>query len=96
MNKATTEPPTVGNNQGHPVPPLPSRQDFVEFVRTLADQCRDRPEEWENRDLPTYLDAMAAWVEDMDGYYRNRGEAVPDPPTWKTLEDILQAAKVYE
>jgi hypothetical protein len=96
VNKATTEALGTANNQGRPVQPLPSRMDFVAFVRTLADQCRRRPEEWENRDLPSYLEAMAAWVEDMDGYYQNRGEAVPDQPTWKTLKDILQAARVYE
>ena len=96
MNKATTGASGAGNHQAHPVQALPSRKDFVEFVRTLAEQCRSRPEEWENRDLPSYLEAMAAWVEDMDGYYQNRGEAMPDQPSWKTLEDILQAARVYE
>jgi hypothetical protein len=39
---------------------------------------------------------MAAWVDDIDGYFRNRGEAVPVQPTWKTLGQILLAAKVYE
>ena len=96
MNQATTESPGDGEQPGVPVPPLPSRVDFVEFVRSLAEQCRSRPEEWENRDLPSYLEAMAAWVEDMDGYYQNRGETPPDQPTWTTFKDVLQAAKVYE
>jgi hypothetical protein len=32
----------------------------------------------------------------MEGYFKNRGEAVPEQPTWKTLAQILCAAKVYE
>ena len=39
-----------------------------------------KPEEWENRDLPSYLEAIAAWVDDMDGYYRNLGEDSPTSP----------------
>lgn len=95
MNKVAADAPTGANG------PLrsesgPSRKEFVEFVRGFAEQCRQRPEEWENRDLPSFLEAMAAWVDDMDGYYRNRGEAVPEQPTWKMLVQILQAARVYE
>ena len=50
----------------------------------------------ELRDLPAFLEAMAAWVEDMEGYYQNRGEELPDQPRWRTLGEILLAARVYE
>jgi hypothetical protein len=65
-------------------------------VRVLAEQFRRQPEKWENADLAAYFEAMAAWVDDMEGFYRNRGETVPDQPTWNTLQDMLQAARVYE
>ncbi len=57
---------------------------------------QQKPEERENRDLGSFLNAMAGWVEDMDGYYQNRSESVPDQPTWKTVAEILLASRVYE
>ena len=73
-----------------------TRQDFVAFARALGEHSRQNPTDWENRDLSSYLEALAAWVEDMDGYFSNQGEPVPDPPSWKTLGQILLAARVYE
>jgi hypothetical protein len=61
-----------------------SRADFAEFVRALIADLRDKPEEWENHDLTSYLEAVNAWVEDMDGYFKNIGERTPDQPSWKT------------
>jgi len=73
-----------------------SRADFVAFVGVLLVDLRDRPQEWENPDLRNFLEAMMTWVEDMDGYYQNIGEAVPEQPSWKTMAQILLAARVYE
>ena len=44
---------------------------------------------WENPDLESFLDAMAAWIEDMD-------DRLPISPSWDTFRDILLAAKSYE
>ena len=73
-----------------------SRDDFSAFVQVLRRNLKERPDEWENGDLPSFLEALAAWIDDMDGYCQNRGEPVPEQPTWKTLGEILLAAKVYE
>lgn len=73
-----------------------SREDLAQFVRGLAEDLRQRPEAWENADLGPFLEAMSAWIEDMDGYYRNRGEAVPVQPQWSTLAEVLAAVRVYE
>jgi hypothetical protein len=73
-----------------------SREDFVQFARALAANLRENPDEWTNADLGAYLESLGAWVEDMEGYYQNRGEPAPEQPTWKTLGEILCAAKVYE
>lgn len=72
-----------------------SRNDLAEFVATLRQEFL-RGHKWENRDLPTYLEAMSAWISDMDGYYENNGEKCPDAPTWRTFAQILAAASVYE
>lgn len=75
---------------------IQGREDFVNFVRALLADHKSHPNAWENGDLTSYLEALAAWVADMDGYYKSKGESVPDQPTWKTLGQIMLAATVYE
>jgi hypothetical protein len=75
---------------------IQSRKDLADFVRTLQHDLRNHPDSWENISLDDYLEALAAWVDDMDGYYRNQGRPVPSQPSWKTLAEILLAAKLYE
>jgi hypothetical protein len=73
-----------------------SREDFVAFVGALHRDLRENPSAWGNVDLQRYLEALAAWVKDMDGYYRNNGEVAPDQPDWKLAANMLLAAKMYE
>jgi hypothetical protein len=73
-----------------------SRADFVAFVKALSKDFRDNPATWENASLESFLEALGAWVEDMDGYYINQGKPVPQQPDWKVAADMLMAAKMYE
>ncbi|MFC6590880.1 hypothetical protein ACFP81_01740 [Deinococcus lacus] len=73
-----------------------AREDLAEFVHQLCHQLQQSPDSWEHRTLPEYLEAMASWTKDMDGWYLNRGETVPEQPTWTTLAQILSAATMYE
>lgn len=73
-----------------------SREDLAEFVKALCKDLRENPESWENPNLDRFLEALGAWVEDMDGYYLNQGQLVPQQPDWKIVGDILMAAKMYE
>ena len=75
---------------------MQTRDDFVIFMHHLVRDLRTCPEQWENPSLEAYLAAIAAWVQDMDGYYRNRGEQVPQYLTWKHVGEILLAARIYE
>ena len=72
-----------------------SREFFVRLVRALLSELESGEAEWENTDLASFLDAAAAWTEDMDGYYSNQGEPVPDPD-WRAFARILVAATIYE
>lgn len=83
----------IANEQ---VDTIRSREDFIRFTRALVRDLDQAPHEWENNDLRSFLEAMAAWTEAMDGWYRNVGETMPVTPSWKTLGQILAAAKVYE
>ncbi len=73
-----------------------SHPDFVAFSRALLKDLKEKPEGWENRDLATFLEALGAWAEDMNGFYQAKGGAIPLQPSWKMLGQILLAAKVYE
>ena len=73
-----------------------SRADLATFVEGLATEVSDSPDAWENADLRSYLAAMAAWIEDMDGYYLNRGAPAPEQPSWRAFAEILAASTVYE
>jgi hypothetical protein len=75
---------------------IKTREDFVSFVYELGKDYRMNPQSWENKDTGAFLEALAAWVEDMDGYYLNKGEPVPDKLNWKNIADMLMAAKLYE
>ncbi len=75
---------------------IESREDLVSFIHALIGDLRQNPDGWENPTLEAYLQALAAWVNDMDGYYLNRSEPVPEQPTWQTMGDILMGARVYE
>ncbi len=58
-----------------------SREDFIAFVRELRRGLEKDPESWQNRDLTDFLGALAAWTEDIDGYYQNVARQVPEQPT---------------
>lgn len=73
-----------------------THDDLMFFIHDLVRDLRTCPERWENTSLEAYLTAIAAWVQDMDGYYRNRGESIPEQPTWKHVGEILLAARIYE
>lgn len=72
------------------------RDEFVKIVGEIAATLGSDPDIWENTTVHDYLSAMAAWVEDMDGYFENLGDPVPTHPTWELFAQILQAARVYE
>ncbi len=75
-----------------------TREDLAAFVRMLREDLLEggHTDEWENPTLERYLAALAAWVDDMDGHFQNRGETVPEQPSWNLIGQILYAAKIYE
>lgn len=76
---------------------IETRADLAGFIGALAAEARSAEAHgWENTDLPRFLEAMAGWVEDMEGYFSNRGVEPPETPSWRLLGEILAAATVYE
>jgi hypothetical protein len=73
-----------------------SKEDFINFVGLLVDDLKNNPDEWENKSLPAYLDAIARWTDDMEGYYLNNNIEMPKDINWVVFANILMAAKIYE
>ena len=74
---------------------IETREDFVRFAQLLAQNHRKCRREWENDNLDRYLDAVAGFVSDFDGYVRNTSSN-PEGNSWRLLASVLLAAKVYE
>jgi len=73
-----------------------SRDELVAFVRELHQDYLRRGYEWENQRLDHFLEALAAWMHDSPGWYRNFGKDLPESGDWTFLARALQAATVYE
>ena len=75
---------------------IASKEDLADFVSALRSDLEANPNKWENPTLERFLGAMEDWIRSMDMYYKNTGKQPPQTPTWRTLADILYAAKMYE
>jgi hypothetical protein len=75
---------------------ISKKEDLIEFLAKLRKDYNQSPEDWENDNLERFLEAMEAWLTDMDGYFQNIGEPSPSTPSWKLIAQILLAARSYE
>ena len=66
------------------------------FMNDLIEDYKVNGGLWENTDLLSFLAALLAWVEDMDGYYAYKNQVLPSNISWGMMADILSAAKIYE
>ncbi|WP_306189978.1 hypothetical protein [Streptomyces sp. MK5] len=73
-----------------------SREDLAAFVRFLHRSHAEEGCSWENADLPSFLEALAAWISDADGWYGNNGRELPADGDWRFFTRALRAASVYE
>jgi hypothetical protein len=88
--------PPLDEHDAREIDEVKTRADLAAYVRALAAELRSGEKSWENANLQSFLDALAAWTMDMEGLYENRGEAVPEQPSWKLVAELLRAATLYE
>ncbi|RZF62940.1 hypothetical protein EWE74_07040 [Sphingobacterium corticibacterium] len=73
------------------------RQTFIQFLHLLRANLLQNPDTWENNTLPEFLEALAAYTEDIQGYYNNINANVDaEKADWSTFSDIFKGAIVYE
>ena len=76
---------------------IKTREDFIKFAKELSQNYKDHKQEWENNKLDLFLDAMATYSNDVQGYYKNwHPEVSADIPSWRVFADILKGSTLYE
>jgi hypothetical protein len=90
-----TDPDEVCNAGGCPSGALIGGRDLV--VETAMRLSREAVREpgFENASLDHFLEALAGWLTDSDGYYLNQRRVRPSN-AWEVINDALQAAATYE
>lgn len=73
-----------------------SREDLAAFVRSLHRSLAEDGSSWESADLASFLEALAAWIDDANGWYSNAGRELPANGDWGFFARALGAAAVYE
>jgi hypothetical protein len=74
-----------------------SRQSFANFAQELKNNLLQKPEDWENKTLEDFLDAISAYAEDIHGYYKNIDLPInADIPSWQVFAYIMKGATMYE
>ena len=75
---------------------IETREDLVAFIEQLRSEHEEHPEGWGNSDLPSFLDGLAGWTDDMAGYLENQGLDSDELPVWRLFGMMLLAAAAYE
>jgi hypothetical protein len=74
-----------------------TREELIGYISDLLDDHDAIGDQWENKDIYQFLQALAAWLNDCDGCYKNMNTAMDvEEATWQLFADSLSAASVYE
>ena len=69
---------------------ISNHNELAIFIQKLHQNLIDDPSDWDNIKLVDFLDALASWTEDMDGYYKNTNQIERlEQPDWKTFAEML-------
>ena len=73
------------------------RASFINFINDLREAYTTNPENWENTNISDFLEAIARYTEDIQGYYDNTNQKIDaNEPSWQLFADVLKGASVYE
>lgn len=73
---------------------IKSKNDFLAFLNYLSKDFTDNTEQWENKTVGEYIQAMASWTEDYSAAPNN--DIDWDNLDYKILAKILYMGKNYE
>ena len=73
-----------------------SKEELAAFLDVVLRDYAKNGQKWENRDIPSFIEALQRWLEDSDGYYENRKEDAGTISPWRRVADAVAAARIYE
>ncbi|WPO82347.1 hypothetical protein SD427_16515 [Chryseobacterium sp. JJR-5R] len=74
-----------------------TKQEFIRFIEHLRKDFIQNKEQWENKTIEDYLEAMSRYTEGIDGYYKNTNQDLDlEKVDWKIFSDILKGSSVYK
>lgn len=78
-------------------PTVRTYEEFQKFLVLLAEDYKANGKEWENADVGSFLEALAAYSKDIGGHYKNTNQQVDaSVPSWRVFAEMLCGARVYE
>jgi len=73
---------------------IESKKELIGLIQRLRTEDSSKRE---NLSTPSFLEALAAWLENADGFYQNvKLETSAEKASWQLFADALQAATIYE
>ena len=76
---------------------IKTRNDFVNFLKTLLNDYQESKDEWENSTIESFLNGLIGFTIDAKGYYSNISEDIDvENPSWRLFADLLLSARIYE
>ena len=77
------------------------KKSFIEFLELLKEDLKTTGNQWENKTLEDFLEAMINYSADIQGYYDNRKNEIgdhinADVQSWRVFADILRGFRIYE
>jgi hypothetical protein len=75
---------------------IQTKHELADFIYQLADQIRGGVIPIDNYTVPNYLEALAACINNFDGFYLNRGISPESVGPYQLLADALDSATVYD
>lgn len=74
-----------------------TKKEFTQFIDNLRADFIENKEQWENKTIEDYLEAVSRYIEDIDGYYKNTNQEIDlEKVDWKVFADILKGSSMYE
>ncbi|SDL48362.1 hypothetical protein SAMN05421823_106143 [Catalinimonas alkaloidigena] len=74
-----------------------TRIEFIAFLKAFRQDLEEGKPEWKNQTLEDFLEAMASYTEDIQGYYDTMNlNTDADVATWENFKTLLKGASMYE
>ena len=68
---------------------IKTKEDFLGFMERYIPTVADSA-------VRDYLESIAGWTADMEGYYKNTGKEMPENINWELMAVMLYVGSIYE